>query len=142
MQIIVVLIIILVICFILNVNLGYILMATDVLLCMFAGLMCIGFLYCVVRLMLSKRKTARFVRTDMHKHIKKKVAIYLIEGTEYPCAFPAENILDNKLYSTEKSCRVMLDIKKKKVYDLYAVLTCTIGLTFFIGLCIVLWLYH
>lgn len=142
MQIIITLIIIIILCFVLNIDFNYILIAADVLLCILAFTFTVGFMYCVIRLLFSKRKTATFVRTDFHKHIKKKVAVYLVDGIEYPCAFPAENILEKQLYSTEKTCHVMLDIKKKKVYDLYAVLTCIIGLTFCIGLCIMLMLYH
>ncbi len=138
MEIFIVLIIIIMICFILNVPLSFMLTGAYILLCIFATVMTLGFLYCFVRLITSKQATATFLRLDMAKSMNRKVAYYEADGTEYPCIFPAENILNSYLYQPHRTYKVMLDRKKKRIYDLCSILTCVLGLLFGIGLDVVL----
>lgn len=131
-EIIIVIIIILVICLILDVN--YLLLASAILICVFAGALTLGFVYCSVGLLFSKRKEAKFLRIDRHKSAKFQVAYYLVEGKEYPCIFPKEGILENKLYRKDKTYHVMLNKKMQRVYDRFAIATCVLGLVFSVGL--------
>lgn len=138
MELIIVIAIILVLCLILGVNLNQILMGVTMLVCIFFIFMAIGFIYCAVRLLFCKQKEAYFSRFDNVKNGRVQVAYYLVEGEEYPCVFPKELVMEKKLYSTDKSYTVMLDMKSKKIYDRYAIATCVLGLLFSVGFCIVL----
>lgn len=84
-----------------------------------------------------ERMNADMIREGipMSERLKKlrRVAYYLVDGEEYPCIFPKEAILENKLYSTEKTYTVWLNAKTKKVFDPYATTTCILGLLFSIG---------
>lgn len=130
MEIIIVIAIILVLCMILGVKLNYILLGITILAVIFFGLMTIGFSYCIIRVLFSKRKEARFVRFGKPSEKRIQVAYYLIEEKEYPCMFPKEFVMENKLYMTDKTCSVMLDRKANRVYDQYAIATCVLGLVF------------
>lgn len=138
MEIVIIIAIILVLCLILGVKLNYILFGMTILATVFFGLMAIGFFYCIIRVLFSKRKEARFVRFDKPSENKFQVAYYLIEEKEYPCMFPKEFVMENKLYSIDKTCSVMLDRKVNRVYDQYAIATCVLGLLFGIGFCAVM----
>lgn len=138
MEIIIVIAIILVLCLILGVSLNYILFGITILAIIFFGLMAIGFSYCIIRVLFSKRKEAQFVRFGKASNGRFQVACYLVEGKEYPCIFPKEFVMENKLYSVDKTYNVMLDRKANKVYDQYAIATCVLGLLFGIGFCVVM----
>ena len=90
----------------------------------------IFFIWFFVKMLRSKRTEASFTRIDKSPRSPFKVAYYLVEGSEYPNIFPEEGFLESKLYKKDKTYHVLLDRKKKYVYDRFAVTTCTIG-TFF-----------
>ena len=138
MEIIIVIAIILVLCLILGVKLNYILFGMSLLATVFFGLMAIAFSYCLIRVLFSKRKEARFVRFDEPSENKLQVAYYLVEEKEYPCMFPKEFVMENKLYPIDKTRSVMMDRKANRVYDQYAISTCVLGLLFGIGFCVVM----
>ena len=130
MEFIIIIAIIIVCCIILNVNMNYILSGIAILMCVIFALMTVFFIYSIIKLATSKRKEARFVRFDKVKNSRVEMAYYLIENEEYPCFFPKEFILENKLYSKDKIYKVMLNNKSKKVFDRYAIATCILGLIF------------
>lgn len=141
MEFIIIIAIILVLCFILGVNLNYILFGIAILGSIVFGFMMIAFMYCTIRMMFAKQKKANFVRFDKVNDGKMQVAYYSVEGEEYPCIFPKEFVLENKLYSSDKKYNVRLDAKAKKVYDPYAITTCILGLLFSAGLCVALGIF-
>lgn len=130
MEFIVVIIIVIVLCLILNVSPYYIMLGGGILLFVLTTLFAIGFVFATVALLFSKRKEARFLRTGPVKDSKFQVAYYLVEGEEYPCMFPKEGILEEKLYQKEKVCHVMWNQKLGKVFDRFAMTTCVLGLIF------------
>lgn len=85
------------------------------------------FIYFCLHLLFSKSKKAEFVHLGKPEGSKFKVAYYLIDGKEYPCVFPHESGLT---YKTDRICTVRYSKKLKKVYDIWAMLTCIIGLSF------------
>ncbi len=128
MELIIIIIIVLAICFILNVSPYYMMLGGGILLFVLTTLFAIGFVFAMVALLFSKRKEARFLRTGPVKDSKFQVAFYLVEGEEYPCMFPKEGILEEKLYQKEKVCYVMWNQKLGKVFDRFAMTTCVLGL--------------
>jgi len=88
------------------------------------------FVYFFIRMLFAGRKQAEFTRIDKSPRSPFKVAYYMVDGTEYPCVFPEEGFLENKLYKSGKNYRVLLDRRKKYVYDRFAIATCTIGFFF------------
>ena len=142
MEILILIIIVLVYCLVLNVNLNYILLGAGALIGIFTVLFTIAFLFCNICLLFSKRKEAKFIRMDYSKSNKFQVAYYLVEGKEYPCMFPKEGILEERLYNKDKTYYVMLNEKLGKVFDRFAVATCVLGFAFgmilsvvFVGVC-------
>jgi len=128
MEILVVLVIVILICLILNISFDYILLGTIIVVGIMASAFAISFLYCFFLLVLSKQKEARFVRTGPSKNSKIQVAYYMVEGAEYPCMFPKEAILEDKLYKKDKIYLVMWNPRVGKVFDRYAITTCILGL--------------
>lgn len=134
MELLMVLFIVIVLCLILNISLHYIMTGILILVGVGAVLFAVSFLYCFVMLLCSKKKEARFVRIGPAKGERFQVAFYLVEGAECPCMFPREAILANKLYRTDKPCRVMWHRRKGKVFDRYACVTCVLGLAVSVAL--------
>ena len=130
MQILIIILIVLVYCLVLNVDLYYIMLGGALLIGVVAGLFTLAFVYCDICLLFSKRKEATFLRMDSVKGSKFQVAYYLVDGVEYPCIFPKEGVLENKLYQKDKTYHVMLNRKLGKVFDRFAVATSVLGLVF------------
>ena len=127
MEFLMVLIMVIILCLILNVSLNYILTGVLILMGVGAITFAISFLSCFVVLLCSKRKEAEFVRIGPAKGNRFQVAFYMVEGEEYPCMFPREAILEDKLYRKDKPCHVMWNPRKGKVFDRYAGITCVLG---------------
>lgn len=128
MEFLMVLIIIIILCLILNVSLNYILIGILILVAVGAVAFDVSFLYCFLVLLHSKKKEAEFVRIGPAKGDRFQVAFYLVEGAEYPCMFPREAILEDKLYRKDRPCHVMWNPRRGKVFDRYAFATCILGL--------------
>ncbi len=138
MELVIIIIIVLAICFILNVSPYYMMLGGGILLFVLTTLFAIGFVFATIVLLSSKRKEARFLRIGSVKESKFQVAFYLVEGEEYPCLFPKEGILEDKLYQKEKVYHVMWNRKLGKVFDRFAMTTCVLGLVFSVVLSVVL----
>ena len=87
----------------------------------------IFFLYCDVRLIFSKRRSAVFTRIAKHGKAKYESAFYMTEAGELPNIFPCEVIMRNRLYDPEKTVKVHIDAGKRFVYDRNALLTILFG---------------
>ncbi|MDE6774991.1 MAG: hypothetical protein K2J37_01600 [Ruminococcus sp.] len=92
--------------------------------------MALFFVWCTLNLLFTKKCCANFTRFDTPKKGKFKVAYYMIDGVEYPCIFPRESGLSKNIYDTDKIYKVRLSRIMKKVYDIWAVITCIVGLIF------------
>ncbi|MBQ9143142.1 MAG: hypothetical protein IJX63_15345 [Lachnospiraceae bacterium] len=136
MEIIILIMIVLVYCLVLDVDLNYIFLGGIALIGIFSVLLTFGFLFCNVCLLFSKRKEAKFTRIDYAKNSKLQVAYYLVEGKEYPCMFPKEGIMEERLYNKNKTYHVRLNVKLGKVFDRFAVATCVLGFVFGLSLCV------
>ena len=120
-------------------NWGYLFFGLTGFLLILSGLLVIIFLVCLVLLMTSKWKEARFLRMDLpSEKAKYKVAFYLVEGEEIPCLFPEEGIFRKILYRTDKTYHVLLNKKLGRVFDRFAMTTCILGLVCGTGLGMVL----
>lgn len=129
MEVILVLAVIIVLCLIFNISTEYIVLGILALIELTIISMAILFLYSCIRLIFSKKKTAQFTRIDLApaKNAKFKVAYYKVDGTEYPCFFPSEVILNNKMYRTDRTYTVMFNKSMKRVFDIWTILTCVLG---------------
>ena len=116
-------------------DLGYLLFGATGFLLLLSGLLVIIFSICLVLLLTSKWKEARFLRVELpSEEAKYKVAYYLVEGEEIPCLFPEEGIFRKKLYRQDKTYHVLLNKKLGRVFDRFAVATCILGLVCGTGL--------
>lgn len=128
MELLIILVIVIVLCFVLNISMTLIVVGIVALMGIISGLFALAFWGCMVCLLSSERKEATFLRIDKGHSGKFRVAYYLVEGEEYPCIFPKEAVLESKLYRTDKTYYVMLHKKLGKVFDRFAIITCTLGL--------------
>lgn len=138
MEYIIGLCIIIVLLLLIGVKSGTIIAGIFLLLCAVLLLLLIFFAYSMFRLVTSKRLEADFLKTDKAPKGEFKVAYYLCEGKEYPCAFPAEPFFEKKFYPSHKKHKVMLNRKTKTVYDRYAAVTCAVGFVFSLSLVLLL----
>ena len=124
-------------------NLGYIFFGVFGFLLILSGLLVITFLICLILLLTSNWKEARFLRIDLPSDkAKYKVAYYLVEGEEIPCLFPEEGVFRNKLYRTDRTYHVLLNKKLGRLFDRFAMATCILGLICGTGLGTVLLLMY
>lgn len=130
MEFILVIAVIIVLCLIMNVSPGFIALVIMGLIELVLISMLLLFLYQCIRMAFSKRVEAQFTRIDMApgEHSRFKVAYYTANGEEYPCVFPSEMILNDKMYRTDRTYRVLLNRRMGKVYDIWTILTCILGL--------------
>ena len=97
-----------------------------------------------IGLLFRRRVTGTFVRItedDRFEH-----AVYLVDGTEYTCLFPAENIARRTLYHTDGSYRLLIprSQRRKNAYDRHSLVVIAVGTVFsllFIGLLIISAMY-
>lgn len=140
MELLILLIIAIVLCLILDVSLNMIVLGLIALIGIISGLFALAFLGCNICLLGTKKKEAVFSRIGPVEGSKFQVAYYLVEGKEYPCAFPKEFILEKRLYQTDNTYHVLLHKKWGKVFDRFAVITCILGL--FAGTALSMWVLH
>lgn len=130
MEFILVIVVIIVICLIFNVSPGLIALVLMAVVELIILSMLLLFIYQCIRMLLSKRVEAKFTRIGKApgENSRFKVAYYMIEGKEYPCVFPSEMILNDKMYHEDRICHVIFSRRTGKVFDIWTVLTCIIGL--------------
>jgi len=119
--------VVLVICVILNIPfeavfIGAVFFAWGIML-----LVNILLLYFFVRMIFSEYKSAEFSRIEKSEPWKMDVAYYIVEGKEYPCVFPAEGVMNSKLYKKNRKYHVMVNERMECVYDRFACTTCILG---------------
>lgn len=78
----------------------------------------------------SKPGKAVFVREYKPSGSRFSVACYSLNGKEFPCVFPMESAMKSRLYIPYKRCFVMYSKLLRRVYDIWAILTCILGLAF------------
>lgn len=88
------------------------------------------FLYFCLNLLFTKSKKAEFICKGKPEGYKFNVAYYRIDGEEYPCVFPCESGI---AYRTNHTYKVRYSKKLNKVFDIWSILTCVIGLIFSIA---------
>lgn len=75
----------------------------------------------------SKRKDAVLLRFEKKDGTKRKVVIYLIDGKEYKCAFPAN---PECMYKKDRLCKVLLNRRLRWVFDKISLITYALWLVF------------
>lgn len=85
------------------------------------------FLYCDVRLLFSKRRSATFTHIAKREKTNYETAFYMTDDGELPNIFPCEMIMRKRLYDPERTVKVRVDAGKKFVYDRNALLTIIFG---------------
>jgi hypothetical protein len=93
------------------------------------------FLFFAVRLIFSKRSKAVFSRIGKPEKGRYDVAYYNTGEGELPNVFPAEMVMKNRLYNSDREIKLRIDIKKKFVYDRNARLTIILGVPLTALLC-------
>ena len=129
-ELVILIIVIVIISLCLGVNIQFLASGVMLLIMAFVGMMLVLFAWCAAKILRSQKVTAVFVRIEKNPKSRISNAVYKAEGVEYPCMFPAEVALRDKLYNPEKPCTVLLDKKKSCVFDRSSVITCVVGLLF------------
>ena len=129
MEFVLVLVVIIVICKILGVSNFVLILCGLGIVELIIILMFVFFIYHTFHLFLTKKRSAAFTKLDTPKKSRFKVAYYEMDGEEYPCVFPCESTFLSA-YKTDKTYNVRFSKLLKKVYDIWAVITCFVGLIF------------
>lgn len=93
-------------------------------------LMLLFFVFCNIHLIFSRTQQARFTKFGIPPKGRFTVAYYDIDGAEYPCIFPKESGYTSKSYKTDKIYKVRYSKFLKKVFDVWSICTCILGLVF------------
>ena len=101
MEFILVIVIISVLCIILRISTEFIIIGILAFIGIVIVTIMLMFIYFFICLLFSKKHEAYFSRIDRQNKNKFRTAYYIVDGTEYPCVFPAENIFTNTLYKKE-----------------------------------------
>ncbi|MDE5582570.1 MAG: hypothetical protein K2J08_02540 [Ruminococcus sp.] len=97
------------------------------LVCLVFVVMSVIFIYFTLRMIFSENIKAKFYGFEKYEDSRFSRACYKADGEIYPCIFPEEGILRDRLYRKDKIYKIRLDRKKKYVYDRFATATCIIG---------------
>ncbi len=99
------------------------------LLMLSLAVMIVFFLGCSIVLMLCRKENGRFVRYEHFERFDR--AVYLVNGEEFACVFPAENLARKKIYGdSEIVLRVYRGKKRKYAFDPHSILIIRIGTAF------------
>jgi len=112
---------------------GFNLIASGIGVCLVAAtVLCeLFFIVFFVRLLLSKKVTGSFLRIDRLEKGRFDTAFYDVNGEEKACMFPCEMTMRDKFYKKDKPVTLLLDIRRKRVYDGNATLTIIFGTLLF-----------
>lgn len=130
MEAIVALVIIIVLCKILGLSNYFMIMCALCLIALTIIAMLLFFVFFCINLLFSKRRKAKFTRFGKAKNGKFMVAFYSIDDEEYPCVFPRESFSGKRSYSTEREHTVFYSKILKRVFDLWSVASCIVGIVF------------
>lgn len=119
--------VVIVLCIILQVSTDVIILVEAVICGLGIALFVVADLLYGLVIVTSKRKDAVLLRFEKKEGSKRKTAIYLIEGKEYKCAFPAN---PERMYKKDRLCRVLLNRRLSWVFDKYSLITYAIWLIF------------
>lgn len=106
-------------------DIWYIFMGFVALVTMGAFATMVMFSVCAAMLAGSARKKARFTRFDDSGRFDS--AVYEIYGMEYRNMFPAEFVMRDRLYRSDRKVSVRLT-RKRRVFDRNALITVAVGL--------------
>ncbi len=83
-----------------------------------------------ISLLFRKRANGKFVRITDDERFER--AVYQVDGTEYTCLFPAENIARRKLYHTDGSYPLLISRSQKRrtAYDRHSLIVIAVGSVF------------
>ena len=122
---IVILAVIIVLCIILGVSMDMMIIGAVGIVFLMILSMTLFFVYSTVRLVMSKKCSAKFLRIDKRESDVFSAAVYEIDGNEYFNAFPSEKL--RRIYKNNAQYEVLLNRHTKKVYDKLSVLTVVLG---------------
>ncbi|MCR4779810.1 MAG: hypothetical protein K5876_01800 [Ruminiclostridium sp.] len=119
---------------------GLNLIASGIGVCLMAvTLLCeLFFIFCLVRLFMSKKVRGVYKRIGRKERGRFDTAFYEVDGRELPNIFPCEMAMRDKFYKKDKEITLRLGAGGKCVYDLNAVLSIVIG-AFLFGLGCLFW---
>ncbi len=103
--------------------------------------MTVFFLWCWISLLGFRKADGEFVRFEHAPRFD--YAVYLVDGKEYICWFPAETYGRARIYRTNvtQALRIRDGKSQGHVYDRHSLLIMTVGIVFCIGsILFVLWL--
>ncbi len=127
MEVLIIIIMALILLTVLQVNISRLLI---LLIALMGGMFCVMilfFLHHLLRLPFTKKVKGTFTRLDTIGDRGFRTAYYLIDGQEFPCSFPAEFAMEERLYHTGKEVTLFLRKKTGKVYDVYAMTSTILG---------------
>lgn len=110
--------VVIVLCIILQVDMGIVIIGIEIISGLAVALSAVVVFLEGFFIFRSEWKEAVLLRFEQKQ--KRKVAVYQIDGKEYKCAFPAN---PECMYKKDKVCKVLLNRRLSWVYDKYTLVT-------------------
>ena len=121
---------IIVLCKILGISNITLITAALAIIALLIFLMMLVFAFFCLNLLFSTPRKAVFTREYKPSNSRFSVACYSFDGKEVPCIFPMESAMKSRLYNPKKSCFIMYSRLLRRVFDIWSILTCILGLAF------------
>lgn len=85
------------------------------------------FVYAFIVMIMSRRASGVFVRSEKDEKSKIPFAYYIIDGVEFKNMFPLEVMFQKFIYKEGKEVKLFLNRKSKCCFDSNAVICCILG---------------
>ena len=117
MEMLIVLVVVTVLLVILGVSAEMLIVGFLGLLCLMMIALVLFFTYCIIRMTKSKKCSGKLSKLTQNPKHGFSVPVYEIDGEEYENVFPCEIVMKKQLYYEGRECRLLLDEKRRKVFD-------------------------
>lgn len=128
METLIILVIITVLLLILGVSAEMLIVGFLGLLCLMMAALVLFFTYCIIRMTRCRKCSGKLSDIAQNPKHGFSVPVYDIDGEKYENVFPCEIVMKKQLYYEGRECKLLLDEKRRKVFDGNARISSIVGI--------------
>lgn len=117
MEMLIVLVVVTVLLVILGISAEMLIVGFLGLLCLMMVALVLFFAYCIIRMTKCQKCIGKLSEVTQNPKHGFSVPVYDIDGEKYENVFPCEIVMKKQLYYEGRECRLLLDEKRRKVFD-------------------------
>ena len=117
MEMLIVLVVVTVLLVIMGVSAEMLIVGFLGLLCLMMVALVLFFIYCIIRMTKCRKCSGKLSEVTKNPKHGFSVPVYDIDGEKYENVFPCEIVMKKQLYYEGRECRLLLDEKRRKVFD-------------------------